>query len=64
MDRTTVIRTDNDVAVSADILNRSDRRLEVVLAGSDLKLVLTKNTPHQRVYVGNAGGMEFTSTGD
>lgn len=62
--RTTVIRTDNDAAAGADVLSKSDRRLEVALDGTSFKLVLSKNTPHQRHYVGNLHGIEFTSTGE
>lgn len=62
--RTTVTRTDNDINVGADILSKSDRRLEAVVDGTNMKLVLTKSTPHQKHYVGNLHGIEFTSTGE
>lgn len=62
--RTTVVNTSNEQEVGADILNKNDRRLEVALDRTNLKLVLTKKTPHQAYYVGTVHGMEFTSTGE
>ncbi len=64
MDRTTVTCTDTDKVVGADILDKSDRYLKVVVDGSELSLVLRKNDPYDRLYVGTQAGFEFTSTGD
>ncbi len=62
--RTTVICTNNDAEVGADVLSKTSRRLEVALDGTTLKLIMTKTTPHQRHYIGGQHGMEFTSQGD
>ena len=64
MDRTTITCTDTDMVVGADILDKSDRYLKVVADGSELSIVLRKNDPYDRFYVGTQAGFEFTSTGD
>ncbi len=64
MDKTTVTSTDSDLTVEADILNKSDRHLKVVIDGSNEPIDLYKDTPSARIYVGYLFGMEFTSTGD
>lgn len=63
MDRTTVTCTDTSNTVGADILNKSDRRLEVALDGTTIKLVLTKKTPQDKLYVGSKNRLEFISSG-
>lgn len=64
MDRTTVTCTDTDSIVGADILSQTDKRLEVAVDGTDFKLSMFKRTPSEKLYIGNLGGLEFTSTGD
>ena len=64
MNRTTVTCTDSENIVEADILDKSDRYLKVVIDGSNEPIELYKDTPTARVYVGYLFGMEFTSEGD
>lgn len=64
MDRTEVTCTDTGNTIGADILDKSDRYLKVVVDGSELPLILRKNDPHDRFYVGALADFEFTSTGD
>lgn len=64
MKQTKVKCTDTDLTLEADILRKSDKLLEVVVDGSNLKLKLSKKTPSETVYVGNSAGLEFTSTGE
>jgi hypothetical protein len=54
--------TDTDKTLTADILKRSDRRLEVSLQGTTTKLIMSR-TELKRPYVGNMSGMEFTTRG-
>jgi dethiobiotin synthetase len=61
--QTKVTCTDTGKTVVADILAKNDRTLKVVV-GSDNVIILSKNTPKDRVYVGSKFKMEFTSTGD
>ena len=63
MDKTIITCTDNGNSMGADILDKSDRRLTVALDGTTIKLVLFKDTPTQKVYVGKKDGLEFTSPG-
>lgn len=64
MDRTTITCTDTEQTMGADILDKNDRRLTVAIDETYIKIVLYKDTPTQRVYVGKKSGLEFTSTGD
>jgi len=64
MQSTTVTCTDTEKTLSADILKKSDKFLEVVVEGSNIKLKLTKKTPDEKIYIGRMSGLEFTSTGE
>lgn len=64
MDRTTVTCTDTESVVGADILSQSDKRLKVAVDGTAFTLTMFKKTRSNKLYVGNMGGLEFTSTGD
>ncbi len=56
--------TDTSKIVNADVLRKTDKLLEVVVAESKTKLRLFKHTPHEKFYVGKMAGLEFTSTGE
>lgn len=64
MGKTTVKCIDTNKVIGADILSRNDRSLKVALDGTTLTLTLYKRTPTDALYVGNASGLEFTSTGN
>lgn len=64
MQSTTVTCTDTEKTLSADILKKSDKFLELVVEGSNIKLKLTKKTPDEKIYIGRMSGLEFTSTGE
>lgn len=65
MDRTTITCTSNGANAPADILEKSDMRMKVVMvAMTDMPITMFKQTPHDAFYVGNAAGLEFTSTGE
>ncbi len=65
MDRTIIVSTNTGANAPADILEKSDRFMKVVMvAMTDMPISMYKNDPNDAFYVGNAAGMEFTSTGD
>lgn len=66
MIRTTVtlVTSDGYKDMGADILERSDRRIKIVLDGSQDAMVLTKPTPHANLYTAEKFGMEFETTGN
>ena len=64
MRKTKITCIDTEKTLDADILKKSSRLLEVTVDGSDLKLKLTKKTPDEKIYIGRASGLEFTSTGE
>lgn len=47
----------------ADILEMNDKRLKVVIEGTDMTIVLTRNDM-RRPYIGMLHGMEFESFGE
>lgn len=62
MDKVKVTNTNNGRTVEAEVLQRSDKRLRVVLVGTSITLTMTREDT-RRVYVGNSNGLEFTSMG-
>lgn len=62
MDKVKVTNTNNGKTVEAEVLQRSDKRLRVVLVGSNITLTLTREDT-RRAYVGKTNGLEFTSMG-
>lgn len=62
METCKVINTNNGNTVLADILQRSDKRIRVVLQGTNMTLTMTRDDT-RRPYVGSAAGLEFTSMG-
>lgn len=65
MDRTTVTCSSNAAAAPADILEKSDRFMKVVMvAMTDMPIKMYKQDPIDAFYIGHAAGLEFTSTGD
>ena len=64
MNKTEIYCIDNGRTATADILNKSDKRLQVAIEGSNSPITLFKKTPVDKVYSGRFAGLEFTSTGD
>lgn len=65
MDRTTVTCVSNSANAPADILDKNDRVMKVVLvAMTEMPISMRKKNPNDAFYVGNAAGLEFISTGD
>ena len=57
-----VVSTNTNKAVKADILKRSDKSIRVAFQGTNTVLTLTREDT-RRPYVGNMAGMEFTTNG-
>ena len=57
--------SDTGNTVKADVLEQSDRRVKVAMGvgGNSIAIILTKNSPNDKYFVGNKFGMEFTTTG-
>jgi len=60
MDRINITCTDTGKTVGADVLSRSNNRLEVAVDGSKMKITLHRNKA-TKPYVGTVGKMEFTA---
>ena len=56
--------TDNNKTLKASIMKKSDKFLEVAVEGTNTKVILSKKTPVDKVYIGRMAGLEFTSTGE
>ena len=56
--------TDNNKTLKASVMKKSDRVLEVVVEGTNTKVILSKKTPVDKVYIGRMAGLEFTATGE
>ena len=55
------VNTETDA--TADILERSDKRIKVALVGTDLTITLTR-LDNRSPYVGHMGSMEFETFGE
>lgn len=62
MDTCKVTNTNNGKTVTADVIQRSDKRLRVVFQGTDMTLTMTRSDI-RRPYVGSSAGLEFTTMG-
>ena len=51
--------------VDADVIHKTQRNIKVALGtgNSSFTLILSKEQPNSKYYVGNKFGMEFTTTG-
>lgn len=61
--QTLVTCSQNGKAVLGDILQKTDKALKVALVGTNLTINLQKDL-HKKLYIGNAAGLEFTSSGE
>jgi len=65
MDRTIITSSISGVTAPADILEKSDKFMKVVMvAMKDMPISMYKKDPNDAFYVGNEAGLEFISTGD
>lgn len=65
MNQTTITSTKSGINAPADILEKSDKFMKVVMvAMKDMPISMRKKDPNDAFYVGHAAGLEFTSTGE
>lgn len=65
MPKTTIICTRLGAHAPADILEKRDRFMKVVMvAMTDMPISMYKKTQYDEFYVGSVAGLEFTSTGE
>ena len=55
--------TDNNKTLDATVMKKSERFLEVVVEGTNTKVVLKKESSNERNYIGHMAGLEFISEG-
>jgi len=55
--------TDNNKTLDATVMKKSERFLEVVVEGTNTKVVLKKESSNERYYIGHMAGLEFISEG-
>ena len=55
--------TDNNKTLDATVMKKSERFLEVVVEGTNTKVVLKKESSSEKYYIGNMAGLEFISEG-
>lgn len=63
MDQVLIKNLGNDVTVKADVLERSDKRLVVVIEKTEIRLILVRLDARQK-YIGRVGRLEFESDGN
>ena len=59
--KTTIKNIETNISKKCDILKKNDKKLEIVIENTTIKLVLFKKND---LYVGNYKEMEFVSTGN
>lgn len=65
MDKTTITCVSNSANAPANILDKNDRFMKVVLAAmTDMPISMHKKNINDAFYIGYAAGLEFISTGD
>ena len=55
--------TDNNKTLDATVMKKSERFLEVVVEGTNTKVVLKKESSNEKYYIGHMAGLEFISEG-
>ena len=63
MEKTTISNIETGITKECDIIYKNDKRLEVVIEKTTVKVVLMKNIPSQEFYIGKFSNMDFRSTG-
>jgi hypothetical protein len=63
MDQCDVYCVSTDKDARADIINCNDKRIKIVLKGTDITIILTREDTRSP-YIGFAHGMEFETFGE
>ncbi len=64
MEKTTISNIETGVTKNCDILYKSIKKIELVIEGTTIKVILKKNNPLDKYYVGKISNMDFQSTGE
>ena len=64
MEKTTIINVETGISKKCDILYKNNKRLEVAVEETTIKIILKKNNPLDKFYIGNFSNMDFQSTGE
>lgn len=62
MDRVKVTNLANGKTVEADVIQKSDKKMRVVLVGTNITINLSREDT-RKPYIGRASGLEFSSMG-
>jgi len=64
MKKTTIKNIETGLVKNCDILYKSQKKLEVVLEDTTIKILLKKSYEGANLYIGKLSNMEFQSTGE
>ena len=63
MEKTTIINIETGVSKKCDILFKNNKKLEVVIEDTTIKITLMKKKPLEQYYNGKYLNMDFQSSG-
>tara|TARA_B100001123_G_scaffold12447_1_gene14573 strand:- start:53 stop:247 length:195 start_codon:yes stop_codon:yes gene_type:complete len=64
MEKTIISNIETGISKNCDILYKNKNRLEVAIEGTTIKIILKKNNPLDKYYLGRLSNMDFQSTGE
>ena len=64
MSKTSIKNIETGISKNCDILYKNKNRLEVAIEGTTIKIILKKNNPLDKYYLGRLSSMDFQSTGE
>tara|TARA_Y100000590_G_scaffold305588_1_gene344683 strand:+ start:1460 stop:1654 length:195 start_codon:yes stop_codon:yes gene_type:complete len=64
MEKTIISNIETGISKNCDILYKNKNRLEVAIEGTTIKIILKKNNPLDKYYLGRLSSMDFQSTGE
>ena len=64
MEKTTISNIETGISKNCDILYKNKNKLEVAIEGTTIKIILKKNNPLDKYYLGRLSNMDFQSTGE
>jgi len=64
MEKTSISNIETGITKNCDIIYKNDKKLELVVEGTTIKIILKKNNPLDQYYKGKISNMDFQSSGD
>ena len=64
MEKTIISNIETGISKNCDILYKNKNKLEVAIEGTTIKIILKKNNPLDKYYLGRLSNMDFQSTGE